>query len=755
VIQALLTTARIPYLVALVLATAVLGRFAIGVPVEQSNESMNSLDREQRTTYEDFRRLFGGDQDLVLSLTDPQLLSAEGIGKLDSLTERVAKIAGVRRVYSLSNAIELVPGPNGAEEQDLVPRPVAGADFSARLERAVQRNPELSGYLISADHRTAALVIEPETHSGDGSQRPRIVRALRAIVDEPGNDHSELHLTGIDAQKFEVTRLLARDQSVLIPASAAVLALILALFFRRVSGVLIPLAATAVSLVWTLGCYGLSGYALNTMTSLLAPVLMVLSVSTSVHLYENWRSRSHAWQDPNLVIASTVRELRRPCFFTSLTTALGMLSLVVSDTPAVRLFGAFAALGVMISLGVSLTLVPVGLSFLSRPAAAPTRSRYAGLDRFLGFAARSAVQHPIAILCVAAALTLLGSAGIARIERNTDLVWFLKSDNPLFRDSMFIDRQLAGIHTLEFVVSRRDGGSLASLDAVTRLERFRESLLSHPEIGGVQSVLSLLSAIQRAEVHGAGWQLPPNQEAVLHAFDLLDAAGDDPLVRQLIDPEFRHARVRAQIHSVGSEDAAALEDRIVQGAHAIFGPDYAMSVTGAFHRMTRDSNRLVRTQLESFWLAFVLVILSIGVMFRSLQLMLASIIPNVIPIVWTGGLMGFCGIELSTGTTMIASVVLGLAVDDTIHYLTRFRREHVRGVRAAVQATTTGTGRALVISSTVLVIGFWVGALGSFKPTIYFSLLTGITMISALLCDLLVLPATLVLRDPLRRGAAA
>jgi len=754
VIQALLTTARIPYLVVLVLATAVFGRFAIGVPVEQSNESMNSLDREQRTTYEDFRRLFGSDQDLVLSLTDPQLLSAEGIGKLDALTERVEKIAGVRRVYSLSNAIELVPGPNGAEEQDLVPRPVAGADFAARLERAVQRNPELSGYLISADRRTAALVIEPEAHSGDDSQRPRIVRALRAIVDEPRHDGSELHLTGIDAQKFEVTRLLARDQSVLIPASAGVLALILALFFRRVSGVLIPLAATAVSLVWTLGCYGLSGYALNTMTSLLAPVLMVLSVSTSVHLYENWRSRSNAWQDPNLVIASTVRELRRPCFFTSLTTALGMLSLVVSDTPAVRLFGAFAALGVMISLGVSLTLVPVGLSFLSRPPAAPTRSRVAGLDRFLGFAARSAVQHPIAILCVAAVLTLLGSAGIARIERNTDLVWFLKSDNPLFRDSMFIDHQLAGIHTLEFVVSRRDGGSLASLDAVTRLERFRESLLGHPEIGGVQSVLSLLSAIQRAEVRGAGWQLPKNQEAVLHAFDLLDAAGDDPLVRQLIDPEFRHARVRAQIHSVGSVDAAALEDRIVQDAHTIFGPDYALSVTGAFHRMTRDSNRLVRTQLESFSLAFVLVILSIGAMFRSLQLMLASIIPNVIPIVWTGGLMGFCGIELSTGTTMIASVVLGLAVDDTIHYLTRFRREHVRGARAAVRATTTGTGRALVISSTVLVIGFWVGALGSFKPTIYFSLLTGITMISALLCDLLVLPATLVLRDPLRRGAA-
>jgi len=477
---------------------------------------------------------------------------------------------------------------------------------------------------------------------------------------------------------------------------------------------------------------------------------MVLSVSTSVHLYENWLSRAGANPDANGAIESTVRELRRPCFFTSLTTALGMLSLVVSDTPAVRLFGAFTALGVMISLGVSLTLVPVGLSFLSRPAA-PRRARGAALEIFLRFAARSSMQHPIAILVGAGLLTLLGCAGIARIQSNTDLVWFLKSDEPLFRDSMFIDEHLAGIHTLEFVLSRRDGGSLASLDAVTRLARLREALLAHPEVGGVQSVLSLLSAIQRAETNGTGWQLPADPEALLYAFDLLESAGDDALVRRMIDPAFRHARVRAQIHSIGSAAAAPLEDRILDEARAIFGADYALSVTGAFHQMTRDSNRLVETQLESFSLAFVLVILAIGAMFRSLRLMAISIIPNVIPIVWTGGLMGFCGIELSTGTTMIASVVLGLAVDDTIHYLTRFRREHARGVRAAVQATTTGTGRALVISSTVLVIGFWVGALGSFKPTIYFSLLTGITMISALLCDLLVLPASLLVWDRVRR----
>jgi len=747
VIQALLTTARFPYLISLALVTAVFGHYALGVRVEQNNESMNSLGPEQLAVYDEFRHRFGSDEDLVLSVTLPHLLGAEGIRTLDALTARIEQLDGVRRVYSLSNAIELVPGPDGAEEQGLVPRPVAGADFEARSRRAVLRNPEFAGFLVSSDLETAALWIELELRPGDEQQRPRLIRALREIVDESRSGPAELHLTGIAAQKYEVTRLLARDQAVLIPASVVVLAVLLAIFFRRASGVLIPLAVTGVTLVWTLGCYGISGCALNTMTSLLAPVLMVLSVSTSVHLYEHWLHGPRTTHDPKIAIASTVRQLRRPCFFTSLTTALGMLSLVVSDTPAVRLFGAFTALGVMISLALSLTLVPVALSFLALPVASSPRRRRISLEGLLQRAARSSVRHPRAILGAALLLTAAGCVGIAKIQNNTDLVSFLKSGEPLFRDSMFIDHELAGIHTLEFVVSRRDGGPLTSMDALSRLARFREALLAHEEIGGVQSVLSLLSAIQRAETNGEGWQLPGDQAALLDAFDLLDAAGDDDLVRRLIDPEFRHARVRAQIHSLGSAAAAALEDRVLDEAHAIFGDDYVLAVTGAFHQMTRDSNRLVETQLESFSLAFVLVILSVGAMFRSFRLMLTSIIPNVIPIVWTGGLMGLFGIALSTGTTMIASVVLGLAVDDTIHYLTRFRLERPRGVRAAVCATTTGTGRALVISSTVLVVGFWVGALSSFKPTIYFSLLTGITMISALLCDLLVLPASLVLSD--------
>ena len=195
-------------------------------------------------------------------------------------------------------------------------------------------------------------------------------------------------------------------------------------------------------------------------------------------------------------------------------------------------------------------------------------------------------------------------------------------------------------------------------------------------------------------------------------------------------------------------------NRILEQGQKIFGRPYSLKATGSFFQVTQDSNRLVLDQVKSFSLALAMVMLTILVLFRSLKLMLLLLIPNLIPLLWIRGLMGWLGIDLSTGTAMIASVVIGLAVDDTIHYLARYRREYKKDCRQAVTCTTTGVGRALTVSSIVLVFGFWVGDFGSFKPTVYFSLLAGGTMIGAWVCDLIVLPACLYLTDPVRRRAA-
>jgi len=530
-----------------------------------------------------------------------------------------------------------------------------------------------------------------------------------------------------------------------------VLALVLASFFRSVLGVVLPLSVTGVTVAWTLGCYHLAGLAENAITALLPPVLMVLSLGVSVHLVQGWLDTSRRGEDRVARIREVVRRLVFPCFFCSLTTALGFGSLATSDLPAVQRFGLFAALGVTISFVAGMTIVPVGLSFLEPPAAPLRTAQHRAMRAGLEWATRVSIDHPWRILAIFLGITAVSLAGLPLVRNNTDLVRFLKRDAPLHRDTLFIDEHLTGTSTLEYMVSRRDGEPLASHDAVQRLAAFEAAALRHPEVTGVASILPVLRQLERGESGGDALSLPPDERATAYAFDLLEAAPDQTLIRKLVTPDFRAARLSVRLRAVGTAVAAPLADTILAEGREQLGDAYVVAVTGAFHQVAADSNRLVSSQLSSFGSAILLIFVAIGALLRSARLTLISFFPNVVPIVWTLGFMGFAGVDLSTGTAMIASSVIGLVVDDTIHYLDHYR--HVPGgAAAAVERTTREVGPPLLVNNLVLVLGFWMGCLGSFKPTIYFSLLSGITMITGLVCDLFVTPASLVLLDARHRA---
>jgi hypothetical protein len=750
----LLTRGRSAFLFALLALSGFFAYHAAGVGVEKNNESLNTRDPEQTAFYERFKATFGSDEDLLLALTHPRLLEAEGLALLAELTARTARIDGVRRVFSLVNAEQIVRGELGAEPAPLVPPPLDAPGLGARLRAALERNPDFTGLFVSADRQTAGLLIEIEDRPGDDEYRAEIIEALRALVAEPRAAGVSLHLTGVAVQKHDVSAYIERDRRLLLPLAVAVLALVLAGFFRSAAGVLLPLAVTGVTTLWTLGAYGLAGLEVNAITALLPPVLMVLSLAVSVHLIQGWLAAPGAAGDRVARIRGVARELAFPCFFCSLTTALGFASLLTSEMPAVRQFGAFAALGVLLSFGAGMTLVPVGLSFLDPPPAAARAPRQRWLARLLDASARAATQRPGRVLAVFLALTALSLLGLPRVQNNTDLVRFLADDAPLHRDTLWVDAHLTGPNALEFVVARRDGSSLASLDAVRRLAAFEAAILAQPHVAGVSSVLAVLRQLQRAEAGGEALALPGDEREAALAFDLLEAAPDTGLLRKLLSPDFASARLNVRIRAVGTALAAPLASTILADGRRLLGDAYVVTATGSFHHVAEDSNRLVAAQVRSFALALGAVFVAIGALFRSLRLVVITLIPNVMPVVWTGGAMGLLGIDLSTGTAMIASAVIGLVVDDTIHYVTSYTRAFRGDPARAIRAANARVGPALVMNNLVLVLGFWVGCFGSFKPTIYFSLLSGATMLSALLCDLYVTPACLVLFDRRRRPAA-
>ncbi len=730
--HAFLRRGRFPFLVLVLLSTAFFAYRASQLKIDHSNHSMNAANEKQQAADDEFAAHFGSSEFLFLALGMYDGLTERSVTDLGKLTADIEMLPGVRRVNSLSNARYLISTPSGAEARRIVQQ----APSIPAINEILDQYPEFTGTLVSRDRFSAMLVIrvglDPENVEG----RKHLLADIRRLPTR--FDH--VALTGLLVQKMEVARLVARDQRVVFPVCAGVMALLLLAVFRRLGAVILPMLVTGVSLAWTLGIYELLGFRLNPITSLLPPVVMVLAIATSVHLIQGWNMRHDAHGIDRIV--AVVHELRKPCFFTALTTMFGLFSLLVSETPAIGQFGGFAALGVFFAFVFGITLTPVGLSFLREPG--PGKATVPGaFSRFLEVCVQLSTRRPQVVMIVAGLLTIMLSFGIMRLQNNTDLIRFLKNGNRLVRDTEFVERQFGGSNVLELMVARTDGQALHAIGDWQRIERLAQRAEAMDHVSSTLSLATVLTRLNQAEFELPERQLPEGQDELMLCLDLLHE-GDAATLNAFLEKHQKLARITIRIRNIGTARGQVVVDAILDQAEAILGPEYAVTPVGDFYRVVRESNQIVIDQVSSFALALVLAMCAIGLLFRSARALFLAFIPNVVPIFWTLGLMGYAGIELSAGTAMIASVAIGLAVDDTIYYMARFRREYRGDIVAAVSATTRHTGKALVVSSLVLVCGFWTGALGSFRPSIYFSFLTGATMISALLCDLIVLPAVLI-----------
>ncbi|HET9062474.1 MAG TPA: MMPL family transporter [Candidatus Binatia bacterium] len=282
----LLGRGRVPALVVVSGVTLLAALCAARVGVEHDNASLNADDAEQARIYADFKAAFGNDEDLLVALSHPRLLSAEGLALLDEASRTIAACDGVRRVWSLTTAEEVVRGAVGAEPRAIVSGPLDAPDVETRVLAALERNVDTAAWLVAPDRRTAGIVVEIEDRPEDPAYRHEIITGIRRLGERIGGGGVSLRLTGVPVQKHDVSFYVDRDQRILMPLAVLVMALTLAAFFRTVSGVLLPLGVAGAAVVWTLGLYGATGHALNAITSLLPAVLLVVAVAASVHVYD-------------------------------------------------------------------------------------------------------------------------------------------------------------------------------------------------------------------------------------------------------------------------------------------------------------------------------------------------------------------------------------------------------------------------------------------------------------------------------------
>ncbi len=698
---------RIIFGSAIIALTGYLGFFCLQLKVDGDNRSMDADNHEQEIVEDEYRDLFGKSDQILVAVRKPDVLDDAGRKLIRELTDEFLSIKGVRSASSLAD------------------HDFRKSDYQENL--AISKSGDMTG-----------ITLNLEDFDDNGDSLSQVVDEVLGIVDKRQTGDVEIHVAGLPLQKLEAGRMVRQDQKIFAPLAFVILGLVLFYITRRLSGTLLPLIVSGLSVCWTLGIYSLSGHSLNMITSLLPPVIMTLSTTTTIHVYIEWlRGES---TDNSVRIAQAIHKMWRPCLFASLTTVIGFLSLLVSHVPAVRLFGIFASLGVGFSFLLGTAGIALGLSFLHPPSASSetTKTERGWIMRILEKTSLLAIKRPVGVVIVSLIFAGIAFVGLSRVQTNTDILRFLGEDTRLFHDTLAIDRGLTGVSTIELLVSRVDGNSIDLSRTLEPLDRFEEEIRSFPLVRHCLGPVDFL----KESIFSVAKGFPPRSEP-------------SPGVKEtrFVSSDGKHLRVTVRAGAIGTREGAELIEKIESAADTHLGDEFFIRPAGEFFRVVAESNQLVTSQVKSFSVAVTLIVVSIGVVFRSIRYLLLAIIPNVIPLVGAAAIMGFFHIDLSTGTAMIASVVMGIAVDDTIHYLASYRRYRRAGFdpRATLEKTATSTGFALFSTTLALSLGFWVAVFGEFQPTSDFALLTGITMWLALVCDLIVLPATLQIIRPKER----
>jgi uncharacterized protein len=715
--------------------------------IDASADRLLPLHAPARAVFDAAQRQFGSDRALVVVVGAPDVFDAAVLAALARATERVAALPEAGAVFSLANAPDLRSVDGDVAVEPFLAEPPRDDAARAALRARVLGNPLYGGTLVAKDGRATAIVFPVAGITDDAILRTgldaRVLAEVRAAFE--GVPGVELWLTGGPHIQAEGARVLLAESLTLPLASLALLAAVLVLAFRTVRGVLVPLASIALAVLWTLGVAAASGHALNAVTVLVPPLLITLGLSYAVHVvsesYEE--ARLHPGRPQRTMVADALRGTATPLFTCGLTTAVGFGSLCLSPLEAVREFGWLALAGTVFSLIAALTFAPAVLALLPVPRKLPPVSGgglSAAVDRACRSLARFDVERRHVVFAVALAVLAFSLAGALRLRVGTQQIDKFAADAPVRRSFEAVNERFGGVNPLTIVIEtdRTEGfKDPANLRAIAALQDWLEA---QPEIGGTTSMVDYVSVAHRAFMGGGDEALaiPATRGLVSQ---ILFAAGGDELAR-FVDASFESAAVQVRAKVVDSAEVAALTDRIEARLREL-PEELRATVTGSSVVFNQALDDIIRGQAWSLVTGLGVIYVILAVTFLSARIGFVALIPNALPIAFYFGLLGWTGITLSPGTSLVAPIVLGIAVDDTIHYFARFIDDAKRlaSERQATESSLRAVGWPVTTTALALVSGFLVLNLSDFDTQGQLGNLAAATLAFGWLCDLTLTPA--------------
>ncbi len=709
--------------------------------------------------YNSFKKQFGEDGSvMVLGIKDPAIYRKENYTKWVNLTNEIQKLTGIKGVISIGKIFEL---QKDTVNQKFVVSPIPAGPIQTdlamdSLKNKIQGMPFYDGLLFNKTSNATLMAITFDSKVLNSAARNPILKEIEAKARAfQENTKIDVHLSGLPFIRTATSALVSKEFVLFLGLSILVSALILLIFFRNFYAVFFPILVVIMGVIWSIGTLVLFGYEITILTGLIPPLIVIIGIPNSILLLNKYHNELKKHGDQHKALHITIERIAITTLIANVTAAIGFGVLYFTGSELLMQFGGVAALNVMFTWLMCLCLIPVIFSYLPIPKGKANTTHVPNfLDKILAKTDTLVQRKSVLIYVITLILTLISLIGIYKININGYVVDDLPKSSQILTDLKFFEKNFEGILPLEISVDTRKKNGILSISTLNKIDKMERMIASYPEFSRSISLNTGLKYASQAFYNGdsAFYRLPTDIEKnFILAYAANSGKGNGNMLTNFVDKDKQTARVSFQMADVGSKRLDELLVELKPRIDSILSPKrFNVELTGSSIIFSKGTNYLLEHLFESIGLAIVLISLLRLAQFKSLGIMFVSLLPNIVPLVITAGLMGFFHIPLKPSTILIFTIAFGLASDQTIYFLTRYQQELSLtnySVSKVVSDTIRETGVSMTHIALILFFGFGIFTASTFGGTVVLGLLLSITLIVALVFNLTLLPALMLWLD--------
>ena len=707
--------------------------------------------------YNEFLELFGEEGNvLVLAVQDPELFSEGRLEAWNKLSKELGSFEEIDFTISIEN-LNVLSKNKQIKKLELVPfineKPETEEDFSQLKQQLFKELPFFENLLFNKETQTVRTTVYMKTEIVNSAARKNFIynTFIPLIKNFEEDNQLDVRVSGMPYIRTLNAQNIVDEIGIFVLGAMVVTSLIFFLFFRSLRATFISMIIVLIGVAWSLGTLGWMGYEITVLTALIPPLIIVIGIPNCIFLINKYQQEVAKHGNQVKSLQQVIVKIGNATLMTNLTTASGFATFILTDSKLLKEFGIIASINVIGIFILSLLLIPIIYSFLPLPNKKHLNHlKNKTVDRLVGWMEKNVRKRRINTYIISLVLLFASIIGIYQIRISGSILEDMPQKKEFFKDIMFFDNEFNGIVPLEILIYTKRKDGVLKLATLKRMDALGKSIESIPELSPPLSVVNAMKYAKQAYYNGNPnyYKLPTAQENNFILSYLDTKNSNQNLMKNYIDSTGQYARLTTYMKDIRTERMEEIKSDLEKQIKKIFPEDrYSVQLTGKSLIFLKGTKYLVKNLVLSLSIAIFLIALFMAYLFRSYKMILISLIPNLLPLIVTAGMMGFLGIPIKPSTILVFSIAFGISVDDTIHFLAKYRQELIDSkwkIERSVYAALKETGVSMFYTSIVLFFGFSVFMISEFGGTVALGGLVSATLLFAMLANLVLLPSLLI-----------